>query len=129
MANGEPPLPPVKLTVPPAAEDQRLKAVGLALLGLAVFAVATVRQLGVWENSFTLFSRAVAVTADNYVAHDNRGLYLYKAGRVEEAMADYRRALAINPAYLNANNNLGHALSELGRIAATVGAATRPASG
>ena len=32
-------MPPVKLTVPPAAEDQRLKAVGLALLGLAAAVV------------------------------------------------------------------------------------------
>ena len=33
-------------------------------------------------------------------------------------MTDYRSALAINPGYLNANNNLGHALSELGQPAA-----------
>jgi tetratricopeptide (TPR) repeat protein len=91
---------------------------GAAVLG--VCAVATTRQIGVWENSLTLFDRAVAVTTGNYVAHDNRGLYLFKAGRVDEAMQDYRAALAINPGYLNANNNLGHAFSELGRPAEAV---------
>lgn len=87
---------------------------------LVFCAVATTRQIGAWGNSLTLFDRAVAVTTGNYVAHDNRGLYLFKAGRVDEAMQDYREALAINPGYLNANNNLGHALSELGRPAEAV---------
>ena len=92
--------------------------IGAGVLG--VCAVATTRQIGVWANSLTLFDRAVAVTTGNYVAHDNRGLYLFKAGRVDEAMQDYRAALAINPGYLNANNNLGHAFTELGRPAEAV---------
>lgn len=87
----------------------------VVMLGLAVCAVGTFRQIGVWKNSFTLFDQAIAVTKNNYVAHDNRGLHLYKSGRIDEAMQDYRAALAINPGYLNANNNLGHAFYELGR--------------
>jgi tetratricopeptide (TPR) repeat protein len=90
---------------------------GLTLLGCSML---TWRQLGVWKNSFTLFDHAIAVTRNNYLAHDNRGLFLFKAGRIDEALADYRRALAINPAYLNANNNLGHALAGQGRPAEAV---------
>ncbi len=87
---------------------------------LAVLAVATARQTGVWRDSFTLFDQALKVTRGNYLAHDNRGLFLFKAGKIDEALADYRAALAINPGYLNANNNLGHALNELGRPAEAV---------
>ena len=86
-------------------------------LVLTVCAARTFGQIAVWKNSLTLFDQAVAVTKQNYVAHDNRGLYLYKAGRIDEAMNDYRAALAINPGYLNANNNLGHAFYELGQPA------------
>lgn len=82
---------------------------------LTICVIATTRQLAVWENSGTLFTKALSATENNFVAHDNRGLFYFKAGRIEEALTDYRAALAINPAYLNANNNLGHALSELGR--------------
>jgi tetratricopeptide (TPR) repeat protein len=87
---------------------------------LAALAALTWRQQGVWRDSDTLFTHALAVTERNYVAHDNRGLHRFKQGRNDEALADYRAALAINPAYLNANNNLGHALAQLGRPAEAV---------
>jgi tetratricopeptide (TPR) repeat protein len=89
----------------------------MAVVVLIGLAVRTQHQLGVWKNSFTLFDHAIAVTEKNYLAHDNRGLFLFKAGKIDEAMADYRQALAIHPAYLNSNNNLGHALAQLGRPA------------
>lgn len=92
-------------------------AVALAVAGLAALMVLTWRQLAVWRNSLVLFDRAVAVTERNYLAHNNRGLALFESGRVEEAIADYRRSLAINPAYPDANNNLGHALAQQGRPA------------
>lgn len=82
--------------------------------------VTTTRQIGVWRNSLTLFDQAIATTTGNYLAHDNRGLDLFRAGRIEEAMQAYRESLAINPGYLNANNNLGHALVELGRPAEAI---------
>jgi tetratricopeptide (TPR) repeat protein len=89
-------------------------------IALAASSVLTWRQLGVWKNSFTLFDQAIAVTERNYLAHDNRGLFLVRAGKVEEGMADYRRALAINPVYLNAHNNLGYALAGQGRFAEAI---------
>jgi tetratricopeptide (TPR) repeat protein len=92
-----------------------LAAVCVALL--LGCSVATWRQLGVWRDSFTLFDHALAVTRNNYLAFDNRGLHSYAAGKVAEAMADYRQALAIRPDYMNANNNLGRALADQGRPA------------
>jgi len=93
----------------------RRAAAGLAGVILAAAAVLTWRQQGVWRDSDTLFTHALAVTERNYVAHDNRGLHRHGQGRVDEALADYRASLAISPGYLNAHNNLGHALARLGR--------------
>jgi tetratricopeptide (TPR) repeat protein len=98
----------------------RRLAVATGVAVLAALAALTWRQQGVWRDSDTLFTHALAVTERNYVAHDNRGLHRFKQGRIDEALADYRAALAINPAYLNANNNLGHALAQLGRPAEAV---------
>jgi protein O-mannosyl-transferase len=102
-----------------AAGARRIWSVVAAALLLGC-AAQTWRQIGVWRDSFTLFDHALAVTEKNYVAHDNRGLFLFHAGKIEAAIADYQRALAINPAYLQANNNLGHALEKLGRAADAV---------
>jgi tetratricopeptide (TPR) repeat protein len=89
-----------------------------ALAAIAVLSTCVLRtwsQLGVWKNSFTLFDHALLVTHNNYLAYNNRGLSFDRAGRLDEAMADYKKALAINPHYAEANNNLGQALTERGR--------------
>ena len=77
--------------------------------------VQTWNQLGVWKKSFTLFDHTLAVTPNNYLAYNNRGLALDRAGRLDEAIADYRQSLAINPHYAEASNNLGQALTQRGR--------------
>src|SRR6266481_5077309 len=82
-------------------------SVAAAVVVLAGCAVQTWNQLGVWKNSFTLFDHALAVTRNNYLAYNNRGLFFDRAGRLDEAMADYRQALTIKADYAEANNNLG----------------------
>ena len=48
-------------------------------------------------------------------AYYNRGTCLGHLGRHEEAIADYTRAIELNPQYANAHNNRGNALDDLGR--------------
>ncbi|MGA4578578.1 tetratricopeptide repeat protein [Limisphaera sp. VF-2] len=92
-------------------------AVGLIL---AIWAGLTWRQIGFWRTSETLFRRTLAVTRDNYLAHNNLGFYLVRQGRWDEAMEQYRAALAIRRDYFDALNNLGHALAESGRPAEAI---------
>ena len=84
---------------------------------LATGAALTWRQIGFWQNSETLFRRTLAVTQNNYLAHNNLGFYLVKQGRWTEAIEQYRSALTIRPDYFDALNNLGHALAETERPA------------
>ncbi len=72
---------------------------------------ATARQIGFWKNSENLFQRAIQVTRNNYLAHNNLGFYYSGKGRTAEAMEQYRLSLKINPAYEDALNNLGYALA------------------
>jgi tetratricopeptide (TPR) repeat protein len=81
------------------------------VVALAACAGVTVRQIQFWRNSETLFQRAVRVTRDNYLAHNNLGFYFSGKGRMAEAMEQYRLSLKINPAYEDALNNLGYALA------------------
>ena len=70
-----------------------------ALAGLAVLAlgVAAWRQVHVWHDGVTLWTHALAVTDDNFIAHDNLGVELDALGRPDEALAHYRETLRIKP--------------------------------
>jgi tetratricopeptide (TPR) repeat protein len=49
-------------------------------------------------------------------AHYNVGVALGQAGRIEEAVAQYKQALRFNPDYAAAHCNLGNALAQTGKI-------------
>ena len=48
-------------------------------------------------------------------AHNNRGAVLKELGRLDEALADYERAVALRPGYVEAITNCAHVLLALGR--------------
>ena len=48
--------------------------------------VVTRQQIGYWQDSETVFRRALAVTENNYIAHGNLGEALATKGRIDEAI-------------------------------------------
>ncbi len=85
-----------------------------AIVILLVFTFVTWKQVHYWQDTVTLFRRALAVTANNYVAHYNFGNSLQDQGKLEEAVSHYFEALRIHPNYADAHNNLGAVLQEQG---------------
>jgi tetratricopeptide (TPR) repeat protein len=85
-----------------------------AALGLAACLALTLRQLNFWQDDVTLFSHAIAVTRNNDTAHLNLGFALEKAGRKDEALAEYRAALKLNPDRAETHNNLANLLGDTG---------------
>jgi len=79
-----------------------------------VCAVKTRDQIGIWKDNQTLFAHAIAVTSNNYIAHNNLGATLEREGRLEEAMAQFRQAIAEKPDYAQAHRNLGVQLEHRG---------------
>ena len=81
----------------------------------------TVDQLRYWRNAETLFSHALAVTKDNYLAYNNVGYYLmHKYGRLDEAMECFRRAIKLYPDEVEALGNMGFALAAKGQAAEAI---------
>jgi tetratricopeptide (TPR) repeat protein len=64
---------------------------------LVILAMVSYRQLGYWQDSLTLWSHAIAVTANNDDAEDKLGSALVARGREKIAMAHFRAAVTINP--------------------------------
>lgn len=92
------------------AEQRRIAPAWLmAATAVVLFALAaaTHRQLAFWRDSPTLWRRTLAVTENNFVAHDNLGLFLAQHGREDEAAVHLRAALAIKPNDQLALLNLG----------------------
>ena len=82
---------------------------------LAGFLLLTWRQVGVWRNNQTLNEHALAVTRNNYVAHNNWGIASQDLGHHTKAIAHYAEAVRIKPDYLKAHINWGNGLTAVGR--------------
>ncbi len=85
-------------------------AAAAAAAALLACVVLTSNQLHYWKDSLTLFSHAIDVTTDNYVAHDNLGVELDRLGRPEEALAQYRETIRIRPGDRHGEYNLSQAI-------------------
>jgi Flp pilus assembly protein TadD len=86
----------------------------LAAIVLAACAWRTRDQLGYWQNSGALFSHALAVTENNYVAENDLGTWLSSRGQIAGAMDCYRESLKIKPGNVDALYDLGNAFARLG---------------
>jgi len=78
-----------------------------AAAALIALSFLTHREIGYWRDSQTLWSRALAVTQDNNVAHDSLARFLVMDGRSEEAVSHVRASLTIDPHDLQATMILG----------------------
>src|SRR5262249_52289291 len=90
-----------------------LRAAG-ALLVL-VLALVAPRQASFWHDSVALFEHTIRVTRNNDTAENNLGSAYYALERLDLAVAHYAAAVAIQPGYFVALNNLAGALNRLGR--------------
>ena len=110
----------VACALDPTARKTALFSVARAIVVLAIvsFTAAALRQVGFWQNSETLYRRALAVTEHSALVHYNLGVHLSDTGRVEEAEMHYREALKITPGDPEILNNLGTALERQGRTVA-----------
>ncbi len=79
----------------------------IAVLIIGALMFVTFQEVKYWQNSGTLFGRALEVTRGNYVAHNNLGTYLAGQGKTDEAIAHFEKAREINPNYDLAPFNIG----------------------
>jgi tetratricopeptide (TPR) repeat protein len=69
--------------------------------------IVTHMQLKYWHDDYALWSRALAVTRDNFVAENNFANALIRLGRPDEAIGHFRAAAAIEPQDPASELNLG----------------------
>jgi len=69
-----------------------------------------------WEDGLTLWEKTVETTPQCARAHCNLGLEYNKRGRIDEAISECNKALAINPYHVMAHVNLGASYVKKGRL-------------
>ena len=95
----------------------RMALAGLAAAACVAAGVVTWRLLPSWRTSDAVFTHAIESTGANYVAEFNLGMVQRSEGRLDAALARYERALAIRPAYAEAQNNIAEILIVRNRVA------------
>ncbi len=82
----------------------------------ALLALGTRFQLSHWKASESLFQRALVVTDNNYIAHNNLGNVLDLSGRHEAARRHYEETLRIRPDFAGTHYNLANVFAREGNI-------------
>jgi Tfp pilus assembly protein PilF len=99
------------------AVAERLSARAAAAAGaiaIAASTVAAIPQVRTWQDSVTVFQRALAVTRDNALAHLNLGVALMDRNDLPAAREEFRRTLVIRPQSALAWNDLARTETLLG---------------
>ena len=78
-----------------------------AAVALVLLAFVAHRQINYWQSNYDLWSHALAVTENNFVAEDNLGGALILEDKEEEAHPHFEAAARINPKDAMSRSNLG----------------------
>lgn len=78
------------------------------------------KQRGDAELAVKYLRQAIAVDAEQAIAHGNLGTALQDLGLQEEALLSYDRALQLKPDYAMAWNNRGNTLRSMGKLVAAL---------
>ena len=105
------------------AEQKRVPATAMRALSavvLVALAVVAYRQVGFWQDNVTLWTHAIEVTHDNFLAENNLGKALLTEGRNTEGIAHFYRAAEIYPDDPVSNLNIGIYEQKEGNFSAAI---------
>lgn len=94
---------------------RRSVAVTTGAIVLLLLAGLSFRQVSFWHDERTLYSHALDVTQNNFLAHFNYGNALGNDGHFNEALEQYRLTLELEPRHNATHFNAGTALARQGR--------------
>ncbi len=91
-----------------------------AILVLCFFWEISQKQVRYWKNDFSLFGHALAVTENNFIAHNNLGNLYIKEGDRKNAIMHFQQSIAIQPGNVMAHHNLGNVYMEQNQLSDAV---------
>jgi len=104
--------------------SSRLRAIligGLCGIVLLILAFLTRRQTGQYHDVFALYTKTLRENPACWMAHYNLGIALSEQGQADQAVDQYRQAVALRPDYAEAHYNLARLLVEHGQLGDAIG--------
>ncbi|MEP6733376.1 MAG: tetratricopeptide repeat protein [bacterium] len=89
---------------------------GACVVMLGAMSALTWRQIAVWHDSATLWSRVLEVDPNSSIAHSSWASLLFAEGRLDEATEHSARAVELDPDDPQARNALGTAFARRGKL-------------
>ena len=80
----------------------------------------TRHQIGYWQDGVSVWRRAVAVTENNYDAHNRLGRAWFSQGRLDEAVRELQEAVRLNPHFAEAYISLGRTFAASKQVDAAI---------
>jgi Flp pilus assembly protein TadD len=78
--------------------------------------MASWQRTRVFESEDAFWTATLAKNPDSWIAHNNLGNLLLHKAQLDEAIAQYQKALGIDPNNAEAHSNLGVALFQKGQL-------------
>ncbi len=97
-----------------ARSQYKLSAITVSVIIISILAVLTWRQGFIYKDKQALWEDTVLKNPSAWMAHNNLGVLYYNQGKVERAIAAFRRAIELNPVDPDPHNNLGIAYGKKG---------------
>jgi tetratricopeptide (TPR) repeat protein len=91
-----------------------------AVAVLIILSVLTWQQCGYWKDSKTLFSRALQVTENNFIAHNHLAMAFVQKRQFDQAIDHFNEAIRIKSNYYHAYYNRGIAFYTMGETLAAL---------
>ena len=95
---------------------QKEIAVAMFLLALAPFAALTIKQIGYWHDSYTLFAHTLDVTKNNGFAENDFGVALMERGEPQLAVQHFAAAVHLSPDLASPHYNVAVLLQKQNRL-------------
>lgn len=99
---------------------RRERGVALVLVLSLLLGGLSLRQIGFWKDTESLWRRVLAIHPDSHLARSNLAGFLSTQGRLTEALAEYDLAVKTPPPQAVTHNGRGAVLLKMGRFAEAV---------
>ncbi|HTW96374.1 MAG TPA: tetratricopeptide repeat protein, partial [Candidatus Methylomirabilis sp.] len=100
------------------ARDWSLKIFCVIVIAYVLFLTAlTIARNRDWHDPITFYEKNLKYSPQSFIEHNNLGMAYAEAGRINEAIVQYRQAIAISDVYPQVHYNLANSLANAQKFA------------